>query len=1104
MRTRRLVSELAVSVLASVALASAALATPEFVTHIATQGVNGGPAGTTMREPDAPRDGETVELWAAVGYSFYYTDVAVYYTTDGSAPQGSRGVALSGATQVLRSSASQVTFSHNEGTPGGQVDWWRGTLPGGTRAYGQRVRYTVGAWHSGGGPEVFSNNTGCSDGRCDNPAGTPTIAEFTNKIAWPGAGAGNANPSAGYPPVSFWKEEAIIGNTYCAAQIDQNGTYYDFHFPTPGGVQGVGTQNEGYVDGQDTFPPMLPSGWRGQMHLNQAMPGIRVDGTTYWMSNQQGLGYSGVTQDYVTTSNTVITTQTLSAGGNNISVVQSDFSPLFGAGGGVQFPVDAAGRAQRHILIKRMTLTNHGPSSKTVQVYFYMDPALNGGDGYDAMFWDAARGAMTAFDKTFRVVTGTGVGFAPPNEYNPTTFAGYEKSNALYLSAAMKVTAPGAGGGTLASEAWRDTSSDQFQGWIGQQVLLPPGTPVEVDIILAGAHQRPIPAADAIYNEQLVPVLDWFASSSMGAVQAATDSYWSSWLNAGVTIDTPDQRYDDIFKRSLLATALHCDTVNGGVIAGFHNGAYPYVWPRDAVYAAITLARTGHLTEAANVYRWMREVCYRDWEAWGRLGFWKQKYSTDGYVIWGAPQIDETAAFPWGVWYQYLMTGDSAFLNLNYSAVRDAVLSMSQDSSDSRLYFDDFANLMYSNNVWEDSYDVFLYSNASVYRGLDDARAIASAVGNAADATDAFNRRNAIKNGLDARLAWDGENTDVSHLGLSYPFDVYPANDGRLAHLVDRMNGVATDRFGNNHPLVNFGGEHAGTINRYWGDSYWRGGPWFLSTLWYGLYYAQRQDFTPGTGDIDNHKLRLDLCLDRLGPTGLGAEQIAYSSGPLESLLYPGQSDFVLQTAWPNAWESMSTMADAMMAFLDFRPDAPANAMVLNPKLPSAWTTMTFRGVTLVRTSANQTHKVDVTVTAEAGGRTRNEFNNRSGFPLTVYTSLRSDPGQCVNVVTVNGVGMTFSRDAVTGRIALGVPLATGANAMTVVAFEYSPCCGTQDYNGDGDFGTDADIEAFFACLGGHCCDTCCTCGSDFNADGDYGTDADIESFFRVLGGGPC
>jgi hypothetical protein len=62
--------------------------------------------------------------------------------------------------------------------------------------------------------------------------------------------------------------------------------------------------------------------------------------------------------------------------------------------------------------------------------------------------------------------------------------------------------------------------------------------------------------------------------------------------------------------------------------------------------------------------------------------------------------------------------------------------------------------------------------------------------------------------------------------------------------------------------------------------------------------------------------------------------------------------------------------------------------------------------------------------------------------------------------------------------------------------------CGTADFNGDGDVATDADIEAFFACLAGTCC---AVCGSaDFNGDGDVATDADIEAFFRVLAGGTC
>ncbi len=67
-----------------------------------------------------------------------------------------------------------------------------------------------------------------------------------------------------------------------------------------------------------------------------------------------------------------------------------------------------------------------------------------------------------------------------------------------------------------------------------------------------------------------------------------------------------------------------------------------------------------------------------------------------------------------------------------------------------------------------------------------------------------------------------------------------------------------------------------------------------------------------------------------------------------------------------------------------------------------------------------------------------------------------------------------------------------------------APTCGTADFNCDGDIGTDADINAFFACLSGTCPPPPCPNSADFNGDGDVGTDADIEAFFRVLSGGSC
>jgi hypothetical protein len=1045
-------------------------AAAEFVEHNPTGQVYGEAPGITMREADVPREGDAVDLWARIGYSFWYTDVAIYYTTDGSEPAGAKGVPT-GSTAVLTNAGGGISFIRNEPHSPDNIDWWKGTLPPATRTYGLTVKYKIGAWHSGGGPEVF----------------TGTFA-YTVKLAWPGKGAPYGDHYAGYPAVHFWKEEAVVGNNYMTVMLDQNGAVWDVYYPSAGCVNGMGTKNEGYVDGADTFPPGLPLGNRGQMNINQAMAGIRVDGVTYWLSNEQAAGYADVTQSYITDTNVVQTSQRLVANGNNILIQQYDFAPK-----GITFPNDEGGNPNRGLYVKRLLLTNNGASAKTVNVYFYGDFALNGGDGYDGMFADAPRGAMVAYDNTYRLTSTSG-------EYNPTTFSSYEKDVSVYLAAAMKlVGGVGWGGGSPVSDFWSDTSTDQGQGWIGLKVQLPVGVMKEIDVAFVGGFDD-YAGATGTYAYQVDGAIDWFLTGNMYSAQLATEGYWSNWLADGTTIDLPDDSYDATFKRCLLATALHLDGKNGGIIAGMHNGAYPFIWPRDAAWAAITLARTGHIDEAKEIFRFLRDIAYRDTEGWGRKGFWKQKYTTDGYTVWGAPQVDETSCYPWGVLYLYETTGDIQFLLDHYDEVYEAAISSSQDSTfDSRLRYEDAVNLMYSMSLWEDAFDVFVYSNASVIRGLDDAAAIADILdqhacpggpgmcGYHTDKALFLARSGAIRGGLDARLAWNGENTDISHLGIAYPFNVYPANHSRTALVVDRMNGVATDCWGNNHPLINFSGEFQDLVNRYWGDTYWNGGPWFLSTMWYGSYYASRQDVNPGKGDVTNHKHRLDLLLDRLGPVGLGAEQIA----PSNSLMYPGQTDFVLQTAWPNAWESMSFMADSMMLFLDPAPDAPANTLRIEPKLPTGWTTMTFNNVRL------GAHRVSVAC-SEAAGTATNAFTNVTGNAVNFDTYIRVPAGSTVLGVTRNDSSgcssAAFTYDGATGRVHVTGPLATGAGGVTTITVHHGV---RGDFDGDGDVEMD-DLPTFVEVLLG--LDTDCVKLLIADANGDGSRDGrDVQQFVNLM-----
>jgi len=159
----------------------------------------------------------------------------------------------------------------------------------------------------------------------------------------------------------------------------------------------------------------------------------------------------------------------------------------------------------------------------------------------------------------------------------------------------------------------------------------------------------------------------------------------------------------------------------------------------------------------------------------------------------------------------------------------------------------------------------------------------------------------------------------------------------------------------------------------------------------------------------------------------------------------------------------------------------------------------------------------NVAPVADAGSdQTVTDADNSGTESVTLDGSGSSDSDGTITDYRWNeGVTVLAQGPSATANVPLGVGVHTitltvtdNSNATATdsvqVTVQAGQLCGTSDFNGDGDFGTDADIEAFFACLSGNCCPACFVGGSDFNGDGDFGTDADIEAFFRVLGGGTC
>jgi hypothetical protein len=149
-------------------------------------------------------------------------------------------------------------------------------------------------------------------------------------------------------------------------------------------------------------------------------------------------------------------------------------------------------------------------------------------------------------------------------------------------------------------------------------------------------------------------------------------------------------------------------------------------------------------------------------------------------------------------------------------------------------------------------------------------------------------------------------------------------------------------------------------------------------------------------------------------------------------------------------------------------------------------------------------HSVDVTISRDALGEVHT-FRNNLGIALNVETVLRSDSNVPIASVTVNGVGVPFTRDNATGRVTIGVqPIATGAGAETVIRVNSFVPCDSIDFNGDGLFPDDADLVNFLAVLAGNECSTGTCNDIDFNNDGLFPDDTDLVAFLTVLAGGDC
>ena len=90
----------------------------------------------TQRNPLSPTNGQAVDIWIKVGYKLQINRCFIYYTTDGTNPEGAFGVGR-GTTKSLEA------FWVNADNVDGTIDWWKGTIPAVDNTTGAQIRYKV-------------------------------------------------------------------------------------------------------------------------------------------------------------------------------------------------------------------------------------------------------------------------------------------------------------------------------------------------------------------------------------------------------------------------------------------------------------------------------------------------------------------------------------------------------------------------------------------------------------------------------------------------------------------------------------------------------------------------------------------------------------------------------------------------------------------------------------------------------------------------------------------------------------------------------------------------------------------------------------------------
>ncbi len=287
---------------------------------------------------------------------------------------------------------------------------------------------------------------------------------------------------------------------------------------------------------------------------------------------------------------------------------------------------------------------------------------------------------------------------------------------------------------------------------------------------------------------------------------------------------------------------LDCALKNGAIVAAnadqpyYPRGAsdYHYVWPRDAAYTCVAADMAGIDHIQKPFFNWLSKRP----EDFKKEGLLFQNYSTNGRVRWRGFQPDQAGSVLWAIHFHYRNNLSDA---LKYETlIRRLADGLCSDWKETHF----FQN---TQDLWEEGHrrtsskyeNNHTYSLAACAKGLELAEIM---IHNESCLRVAKQMRDRIE------LAYDQEkkyflrnygklkdfNIDASLLGLTYPFEIYPADDEKMVNTIQKM-----EEF-----IVEEGGVHRFQFDYYDGEGTAQegGGAWPLLNFWMSIYWSLKGD----------------------------------------------------------------------------------------------------------------------------------------------------------------------------------------------------------------------------------------------------------------------